>query len=193
MGAPTKIKEVKSSKSNEQTPSSTSQYTLTNKRMSVPQQKKPKKSFEEALFEGMSPRHTMKRQPEKERKSNVNMLKSDKEQKKYRKDNHSDDAPERKSINSTDGSEREQNQYSPNSISLIQNDKRNSCIKGIAEDSSSELRYNVFNDSRKSIPTEKKIMSEETTNQLFFCYSCKSIFISSEALESHKQKLNHFG
>ena len=78
--APTKIKEVKSSKSNEQTPSSTSQYTLTNKRMSVPQQKKPKKSFEEALFEGMSPRHTMKRQPEKERKSNVNMLKSDKEQ-----------------------------------------------------------------------------------------------------------------
>ena len=78
--APTKIKEVKSTKSNEQTPSSTSQYTLTNKRMSVPQQKKPKKSFEEALFEGMSPRHTMKRQPEKERKSNVNMLKSDKEQ-----------------------------------------------------------------------------------------------------------------
>lgn len=78
--APTKIKEVKSSKSNEQTSSSTSQYTLTNKRMSVPQQKKPKKSFEEALFEGMSPRHSMKRQPEKERKSNVNMLKSNKEQ-----------------------------------------------------------------------------------------------------------------
>ena len=78
--ASTKINEVKSSKSNEQTSSSTSQYTLTNKRMSVPQQKKPKKSFEEALFEGMSPRHSMKRQPGKEHKSNVNMLKSNKEQ-----------------------------------------------------------------------------------------------------------------
>ena len=85
-----------------------------------------------------------------------------------RKDNHSDDVPERKSINSTDGSEQEQNQYSPNSISLIKNDKRSCSVKGIAEDSSSEMKYNVFNDARKSIPTEKKIKSEETTNQLFF-------------------------
>ena len=50
----------------------------------------------------------------------------------------------------------------------MKNDKRSCSIKGIAEDSSSEMKYNGFNDARKSIPTEKKIKSEETTNQLFF-------------------------
>ena len=57
-------KENKSSKSNsnETITGTTSPYTLTNKRMTVPQQKKPKKSFEEALFEGVQSSVSMKRQ-----------------------------------------------------------------------------------------------------------------------------------
>ena len=59
--SPREPKVNQSSKVNGHDTGTTSQYTLTNKRMSVPQQKKPKKSFEEALFGGCPPSVAMKR------------------------------------------------------------------------------------------------------------------------------------
>ena len=74
-------KENKSSKSNanETLTGTISPYTLTNKRMTVPQQKKPKKSFEEALFEGVPSSVSMKRQSNCEEDTSITTSRMNKE------------------------------------------------------------------------------------------------------------------
>ena len=76
---PNKEKEIMSSKLNDPITGTPSPYTLSNKRMTVPQQKKPKKSFEEALFEGFSSEVSMKRQSKLAEKTCIKTSKSNTE------------------------------------------------------------------------------------------------------------------
>lgn len=190
--SPREPKDNQSSKVNGHDTGTTSQYTLTNKRMSVPQQKKPKKSFEEALFGGCPPSVAMKRHSQNVEKAAS--IKAPKEhanqpakEKKLKKEKKSNDTQyyDRKNTVTAQRSDHENSKISSTSpVPIKSNVRDTSKQQKIDENHPCEAKLKIHS-------TQKKVKQEDTTNQLFFCYNCKSIFISSGALEAHKIKMGH--
>merc|ERR1712126_481722 len=104
----------------------------------------------------------------------------------------SDDLHERKSIASAESSESENRHISPAPKSQSVANVINKSAKKKADKSELDLKFDERICSIESSTSQKKEKCPNNKNQLFFCYSCKSIFISSAALELHKENMGHF-
>merc|ERR1712150_210953 len=165
----------------------------TNKRMSVPQQKKPKQSFEEALFGGCPPSVAMKRHSQnvekaasnKAPKKHANQPAKEKKLKKEKKSNDTQYYDRKNTVTAQRSDHDENSKISSTSpVPIKSNVRDTSKQQKIDENHPCEAKLKIHS-------TQKKVKQEDTTNQLFFCYNCKSIFISSGALEAHKIKMGH--